>query len=136
VNTNILWTASVVAGSLIASRAEGAVIYREVFGRDSGAGNATLDYAGWNIRLGDSSTEPATDATDATGFFTGGGITSGTSTPADLMPVNSNPAASTIATGLVENFNGGAFWDRATLHWSDAYTVDDEVATVDSFQFH
>ncbi|MEM6561783.1 MAG: PEP-CTERM sorting domain-containing protein [Planctomycetota bacterium] len=131
--SKLLLSAVVVAGSFAVAGAEGAVVYREVFGRDAGTGNTTLDFADWNIRLGQSTTEAPADATS---FFNGGGLTEDTSFPADLDAVNSNPATATIATGLVNNFNGGGFWNRTTLYWTDEYTVDSSVATVDSFQFH
>ena len=121
--------ASTVA-ACVSSTASAAVIYRETF-PNGGANNKSISVEGWEARL---RFENGLGAQPSSGFSTfnsnsaNNGALGGNATP-----VNSNPTDSSLTNGGVVNFNNGSFWLQPTLYYTNEYSLDRSINTLDSF---
>ncbi len=113
--------------ALVSTQASSAVVYREVFGNASGSD--PLSYAGWVGQVWDedsnflyTTTEPFN--TDTTSF------------PDNLTPISSSPAEPTeLAKGGIENFFGGDFWSGDQLYFTEEFTLDASLNTLDEISY-
>jgi len=122
--------ASAVA-ACVSSTASAAVIYRETF--PNGGNNKPLSVEGWEARL---RAENGLSAQPSSGFSSfnfndpNNGFLGG-----NAVPVNSNPTDSSLTNGGVVNFNNGSFWLQPTLYYTNEYSLDRSINTLDSFEW-
>lgn len=89
------------------------VAYREIFPNPSTAADLPLSTAGWNSRWGDSAANvPRQEVARANG------------SPADAVPISSDPANDGMAIGYLVTHPGGSYNSDPVLHWTDEFTID------------
>ncbi len=122
--------ASTVA-ACVSSTASAAVVYRETF--PNGGANKSLSVEGWEARL---RAENGLSAVPTSGFssFNFNDPNNG-SLGGNAVPVNSNPTDSSLTNGGVVNFNNGSFWLQPTLYYTNEYSLDRSINTLDSFEW-